>query len=104
MQPIEPDALPMMVIQRKVDGIIAVGPEISEDTLMAIQARRLPTVLVANCIDENPFSSVVADDVGGVEMAVTYLIGLSHKRIGFIIGNIADYSMAHRLSGYSRAH
>ena len=104
MQPIELGALPMMVRQRKVDGIIAGGPEISAQTLMAIQARRMPTVLVANFIDMNPFSSVVADDIGGAERAVSHLIGLGHKRIAFISSNLNDYCIAQRLYGYFRAH
>ena len=104
MQPLEPGALPMMVRQRKVDGIIAGGPEIAAETLMAMQDRRLPIVLVANCIDLNPFNSVVADDAGGAEMAVTHLIGLGYKRIAFICGNIGYYCIAHRLSGYRLAH
>ena len=104
MQPLEPGALPMMVKQRKVDGIIAGGAEISVETLMAFKSKRLPIILVANCIDASPFRSIVADDVGEAEMAVTHLIGLGHKRIAFIGGNIGDYCIAHRLSGYRRAH
>jgi len=102
MQPIEPGTVPMMVRQRKVDGIIAGGPEISKETLRAMHARGLPTILVANAIDRQQFHCVVADDVGRAESAMNHLFSLGHKSIVFVSSRISDYCIAQRLLGYQR--
>jgi LacI family repressor for deo operon, udp, cdd, tsx, nupC, and nupG len=49
------------------------------------------------------FPAVVIDNVGGAAKATQHLIGLHHKRIGFIGGPDQSPSARDRLSGYKNA-
>jgi len=48
--------------------------------------------------------AIVTDNVGGAEKAVTYLIELGHRRIGFVNGEREVDSFRERLNGYLCAH
>ena len=100
MQALKPGTLPMMVRQRKVDGIIAGGPEISLETLLAIENKAIPIVLIANCFESHPFHHGVADDYTGAYTAVEHLIQLGHQQIAFVGGNLKNYCIAKRFNGY----
>jgi DNA-binding LacI/PurR family transcriptional regulator len=50
---------------------------------------------------EHPYS-VTPDEVFGASVAVGHLIGLGHRRIGYISGPVQFYASADRLRGYAQ--
>jgi DNA-binding LacI/PurR family transcriptional regulator len=53
--------------------------------------------------DELDIDSVAMDNVRGAQLAMEHLIGLGHRRIGFISGPIRTVSRVDRLDGYRTA-
>ena len=98
VEKVERTAIDMMH-QRQVDGLIY--------ATMYHQVRALPDglddvpcVLLDVRNRESRFSSVVPDESRGAAQAVRYLMGLGHRRIGFLNSG-ADIPAAHeRLEGY----
>jgi len=93
--------LPAMVKEQRVDGLILAGCDIPRDLIVALKARGVPLVLVDNHLDE--VDSIITDNVGGAREAVTHLIRLGHRRIGFICEWFGDLSFAERFEGYKLA-
>jgi DNA-binding LacI/PurR family transcriptional regulator len=89
----------------RVDGLIFVSLSPHPDELERIQRSGLPAVLVD--AHHRGLPRVVGDDVRGGRLATEHLIGLRHRRIGFI-GDIPRVPLAFtssrlRLSGFRRA-
>jgi DNA-binding LacI/PurR family transcriptional regulator len=89
----------------RVDGLIIVSLSPHASELARILRSGLPTVLVD--AHHRALPRVVADDVLGGRLATEHLIGLGHRRIGFIGDTprmpLAFTSSRLRLSGYRRA-
>ena len=80
---------------RKVDGIIIVpcnGPHSFK------APKGLPLIAVDRLLPDHP--GVAADHRGGARMAVDYLAGLGHRRIGCIAGLSGSRAAEDRLQGY----
>jgi len=95
------DRLPAMVKEQRVDGLILAGCDIPRDLIVALKAHEVPLVLVDNHLDK--VDSVFTDNVGGAREAVTHLIRLGHKKIGFVCEWFGDLSFAERFEGYKLA-
>lgn len=100
---IDPDHLPPMITQRKVDGVIIGGAGITPQILDKINSIGLPMVIVHNHIESPSVNSVLPEDFEGAYNAVRYLISLGHKNIACVMANSSDYSTQKRLQGYQLA-
>ncbi len=89
----------------RVDGLIIVSLSPHASELERIQRSGLPTVLVD--AHHRALPRVVADDVRGGRLATEHLVGLGHRRIGFIGDTprvpLAFTSSRLRLSGFRLA-
>lgn len=103
MQQLEEGDLPMVVRQRKVDGLLLGGPEIRQSLIESLLANALPCVLLANRVSHPPVPSVCADDFGGSLAAVQHLISLGHERIAFVGTRRTFYHVRERFRGYVTA-
>jgi LacI family transcriptional regulator len=54
-------------------------------------------------LEDLSVSCIAVDNAGGAENAVDYLIGLGHKKIAHITGDVTTQAAAKRLEGYKRA-
>ncbi len=63
----------------------------------------IPCVVVNNIVDDLDVSYIAVDNVKGGRMATEYLVGLGHKKIATITGNIQTQGGAQRLEGYKDA-
>ena len=63
----------------------------------------IPTVIINNVVKDLEVSCVAIDNAGGAENAVEYLVGLGHKKIAHISGDMISQAAALRLEGYQRA-
>jgi len=93
--------VPRCVKERRVDGLIIMGCDISKDLISKLKDDGVPLVLVDNHIDG--VDSVAVDNTGGAYKAVEYLIKLGHRKIGFIAERFTDLSFKERFEGYKLA-
>lgn len=86
-----------------VDGLILIVPHNSNNYLEALPRRDFPYVLVDQI--DNVYNSTTIDATNwqGAYDATSYLIGLGHRRIGFVTGHPQLNSARERLDGYRAA-
>jgi LacI family transcriptional regulator len=89
--------------ERRVDGIIVVPA--SHDHTYLYEERRAGTALVfvdrpASHLDAD---SVVSDNLGGATRAVSHLVEIGHRRIGFLGDLLSITTAQERLRGYKAA-
>jgi LacI family transcriptional regulator len=93
-----------LVDQTHVDGLVLTPPlSSSKELIQALDSRKLPFVRIApnRMRHDSPFVDV--DDMAAAQEMTEYLIGLGHRRIGFIVGNPEHYASGRRLEGYRSA-
>ena len=73
------------------------------DHLRELRARGVQVVLLDSTSPDPSISSVAVDDVAGAAMAVEHLLGLGHRRIGFINGPSSIQQCVDRRAGVLRA-
>jgi LacI family transcriptional regulator len=78
--------------------IIGNRPQL-EDAL----SKGIPCVVINYYLEDLNVSCIAVDNAGGAENAVDYLIGLGHKNIAHITGDVTTQAAAKRLEGYKRA-
>jgi LacI family transcriptional regulator len=89
-----------------VDGVVILPP-VSElnHVSQAVHDAGCPYVrLAAAAITDENYRIVVSDERAAVRELVEYLIGLGHRRIGFISGPSGYLSARERFEGFSEAH
>jgi len=91
---------PQLIAEGRVDGMILAGCEIPAQLILDMR-RKLPVVVVDNHLEE--VDSVVIDNVGGARKAVTHLVQLGHRKIGFIAETLKNLSFSERFAGYKQA-
>ncbi len=62
-----------------------------------------PCIVINNYVDDLEVSCIAIDNKGGAEEAVNYLIGLGHRKIAHITGDLITQAAAWRFEGYKRA-
>ncbi|HEY4368082.1 MAG TPA: LacI family DNA-binding transcriptional regulator [Steroidobacteraceae bacterium] len=100
---LERDVLGLMD-QTHLDGLIVTAPlSESMDLIKALDRRALPFVRIApnDMQHRTPFADM--DDAGAAQEMTDYLIGLGHRRIGFIVGHPDHFASSQRLAGYKAA-
>ncbi|WP_137845424.1 LacI family DNA-binding transcriptional regulator [Microbacterium sp. 2FI] len=68
------------LLDRQVDGIIAISPLVSRSSLERI-ARSTPIVMFGRHDTSDRYDTVADDDVAGASAVMDHLLGLGHRRI-----------------------
>ena len=77
-------ALIEAMIDRRMDGIIVIGPRLPDEELREI-ASRIPTVLIAYYAGESPnFDTVNNDDQHGARLVVEHLVAAGYRSIAYL--------------------
>jgi LacI family transcriptional regulator len=76
--------------EKQVDGLVFTSEWVSPDYGRALEALRVPVVLVATASAEYAFPSVKVDDRAASRDAVNYLLARGHRDIGLISGPASD--------------
>ncbi len=93
-----------LIRSRQVDGVLVQASRVDVDTTMALLSERLPFVLLGRPIKDVPnLWWVEVDAMRATAEAITYLINLGHRRIGFIGGHSTLVVTLDRLQGYRQA-
>lgn len=64
---------------------------------------KIPCVVINNFVKDLEVSCIAIDNRKGAFDAVNYLVGLGHKRIAHIAGDVVTQAAAQRLEGYQAA-
>ena len=98
------EALPRLVAEASIEGLLALGGgDITDQLLNLIIKSGMPLVTVDNQSDLQPLNSVVVDNYRGAYAATRHLIDLGHRRIAVIQGPRKYKSLTERYHGYLNA-
>jgi LacI family transcriptional regulator len=92
-----------LLMGRRVDGLIVAPSSGNADLLQLAIESGYPTVLLDRSIPGLDADVVLSDNEGGAFDAVSYLVGIGHRRIGIIAGRLEVSTGADRMAGYVRA-
>ncbi|MGM0369277.1 MAG: LacI family DNA-binding transcriptional regulator [Bacillota bacterium] len=87
--------------EKRVDGVIAITMDMSDEDIVKFQASELPLVLIDDWHQE--VSSIAVDDISGSQQAVEYLLSLGHQKIAFLSGVVGSHHGDKRLAGVKKA-
>jgi LacI family transcriptional regulator len=92
-----------MLRRKRVDAILMAPTGVQQPLADQLIGQGFPLV----CFDRPPpgaaCDSVLVDNVGGSQQAVSHLLGLGHRRVGVITGLSGVGTTDERLDGYMRA-
>jgi LacI family transcriptional regulator, galactose operon repressor len=92
-----------LIREQQVDGLILSGPRSDDPILDELAAEHFPLILHGR-VAGSALPCVDVDNQAGAYRAVTHLIQLGHRRIGFISNAPLSYSGAEdRYAGYRQA-
>jgi LacI family transcriptional regulator len=93
------------LISKQVDGLIIAPSSSSEFShIVAAQNSGISVVLVDRPLPNIQIDSVSVDNIQAMTEAVTYLLDLGHRDIGFLSDSLEISSNQERLTGYTKAH
>ncbi|MEO8349928.1 MAG: LacI family DNA-binding transcriptional regulator, partial [Acidobacteriota bacterium] len=93
----------LRAMRGRVDGLIAMCPDIGPQDLKRNLSETFPIVLL-NCPENGrSVDSIRVDNYGGAFAMVRHLAGLGHRRIAHIRGAAKNYDAQERLRGYCDA-
>lgn len=92
-----------LLLDRMVDGLIVarVGDDARFRTI--VQNSKIPVVLIDRLCEGVDLDAVVLNNRQAVFDLISYLIGLGHRRIGYISGNVGISTIRERGEGYRQA-
>ncbi len=100
----EEEATVAELIGSGVDGLILSPPMSDAPAILSLLERApVPSVIVANARADTAISVVRMDDHAAAEAMTNHIIGLGHRRIGFIVGNPAHRASEQRERGFRAA-
>jgi DNA-binding LacI/PurR family transcriptional regulator len=88
---------------RGVGGIIFSDIIGNRHQLESALENNIPCVVINNYVEDLEVACIAVDNAAGAEAAVNYLIGLGHKKIAHISGDLVTQAAAWRFEGYKRA-
>lgn len=93
-----------MISALRPDGLILAPPVCDDRTVLdTLSAAHMPCVLISPGQAGPALASVAMDDVLAAREMTEYLLGLGHRRIGFIQGAPDQAAAPRRLQGYRAA-
>ena len=99
----EPDALPRVIREKRVDGAIIVGTPYSAQFVDNMKKSGLPFVIAGVGSWEETVDSIYADPGEGTEMAVRELLAAGHRKICLLNCSARLRSHEERRQGFLRA-
>ncbi|MBS1702394.1 MAG: LacI family DNA-binding transcriptional regulator [Armatimonadetes bacterium] len=92
-----------MLRSRRVDGLILVESEASDDRILKLQRDKFPFVLIGNPLHAAEVHSVDNDNVHASEQLTRHLIEQGYHRIAFLGAKTGITVSDDRIAGYQRA-
>ncbi len=92
-----------MVRERRVDGLIVISTRPHDERIAYLLEQDFPFVSFGRSDIDADFPYLDVDGEYGMFQATQYLIGLGHRRIGYISAPYTFMYSYHRLKGYRKA-
>lgn len=89
--------------EHRIEALVASGDFAAMQDSPLLRDLDTHIILFNNDLPNLPCDRVLFGDAKGMEKAIGHLVGLGHKRIGFIAGRKGHSSAEGRLEGYLRA-
>lgn len=90
--------------RRRVDGVMmTLSDEEHRDVRMALSEAPMPVLLIDRDSIE-ALDRVTADHRHGARLATSHLLGLGHRRIAMLVGDIKAFPSRSRLEGFREAY
>ena len=86
-----------------VGGVIFADIIENRKQIMAALEEGIPCMVINNIVDDLDINYIAVDNVKGGRLATEYLIGLGHKKIAIITGNLHTQAGLQRFEGYQQA-
>ena len=99
---LDPTQLGRFVLEGRMDGLLVAFATIADGLVEQIAGRGLPLVPI-NSRSPIVDGSVTMDDEAGSRLAIDHLVGLGHRRIGFVAGRSDTDVGRRREAGYRAA-
>jgi LacI family transcriptional regulator len=96
-------AVVRMLLDRRVDGVIAAAPQLEEDPEVADLLRRYVPAVSLHHVPGGGVPLVGSNHREGARLATQHLIGLGHTSIGTVTGPFRRHVVRSRLHGYEDA-
>jgi len=88
---------------KRVDGLILGTAHIRDKSILELEKKKFPYILVSRNIEGLDKNCIIVDDVAGGIMATEYLIKLGYRKIAHITGPLKVRGSINRLEGYKIA-
>jgi LacI family repressor for deo operon, udp, cdd, tsx, nupC, and nupG len=88
---------------KRVDGLILGTAHIRDKSILELEKKKFPYILVSRNIEGLDKNCIIVDDVVGGIIVTEYLIKLGHRRIAHITGPLTVRAAINRLEGYKFA-
>jgi len=92
-----------LLLDRMVDGLIIAPTGDDANLKRILEGTNVPVVLIDRICGDFETDAVVVDNQPAVHDAVTHLLALGHRRIGYISGPLDTSTGRERLAGYRGA-
>jgi LacI family transcriptional regulator, galactose operon repressor len=92
-----------LLLDRMVDGLIIAPAGDDANLKRILGGTDIPVVLIDRICDGIDTDAVILNNQPAVMEAITYLLGLGHRRIGYISGALDTSTGRERLAGYRSA-
>ncbi len=89
--------------ERRVDGIVVTASRVGALYTPLLEEMGVPIVLVNNQHPGEFVHSIIIDNVVGSRLVTDYLIGLGHRKIGYLGDRFGYQSDTERFAGYREA-
>lgn len=86
-----------------IGGVIFADIIANRAQLEEALANGIPSIVINNYVEDLQVSCIAIDNTKGAQEAVNYLVGLGHKKIAHIAGDLVTQAAAQRYEGYKRA-
>lgn len=83
-----------------VGGMIFADIIENKKQVEAVLEEGIPCIVINNVVEDLDINYIAVDNTKGAKIAADYLVGLGHKRVAIITGNLTTQSGAHRLEGF----
>jgi LacI family transcriptional regulator, galactose operon repressor len=93
------EAYRRLLFERRVDGLLIASILVTDEFVRELRKEELPFVVLARR-SRDAVPSVSIDDARGMRIAVEHLVGLGHRRIGYVAGPARLDPATRRLAGF----
>jgi LacI family repressor for deo operon, udp, cdd, tsx, nupC, and nupG len=91
-----------LALSRQIDGIILMNGRVPENGRRTMSEAGLPMVAMCAAIPDSGIPIVTVQDREASQSAVRHLVGLGHRRLGYIAGPSGNVIEAERFAGFSK--